>query len=75
MAILSDQTPVAIADTCAGWRLVDGEGGFVPAYPDTHSPYWLWSFARTKRSMTTAFWIKGQFPGARYMSSQTYSST
>jgi hypothetical protein len=75
MAILSGQTAVAIADTCAGWRLVDGEGRLVSAYPDTHTPHWLWSFTRTRRSTTTAFRIKRQFPRARYMSFQTYSST
>ncbi len=75
MAILSCQTPIAFAAECGEWTPVDGERDFVPAYPDTHTQYWVWSFARTRRSMTTAFRIKGQFPYARYMSFQTYSST
>jgi hypothetical protein len=75
MAILSCQTPIAVAAECGGWTPVDGERDFVPAYPDPHAQYWVWSFARTRRSMTTAFRIKGQFPYARYMSFQTYSST
>jgi hypothetical protein len=64
IASLSCQTPIAIADECGGWTLVGEETSFVPAYADTHAQFWLWSFARTRISMTTAFRIKGQFPYA-----------
>src|SRR5215510_15263394 len=75
IATLSGQMPIAIAANCMGWTLVDGEGDFVLAYPYTHVQYWLWSFTRTRISMTTPFRIKGQSPYARFMSFQTYSST
>jgi hypothetical protein len=75
IASLSGQTPSAIAAECGDWILVDGEADFVPAYADTHAQYWLWSFARTRLSMTTTFRLTGQFPHARYMSFQTYGAT
>jgi hypothetical protein len=72
---LSGQTPTATADTWTGWRLVDGERGFLPSYPEAYTQYWSWGLNRTRWSMTAAFRIKGQFPFARYMRFQTYSST
>jgi hypothetical protein len=48
MAILSCQTPIAVAAECGGWTPVDRGRDFVPAYPDTHAQYWVWSFARTR---------------------------
>jgi hypothetical protein len=54
---------------------VDGTSDVVPAYADTHAQYWVWSFRRTRTSLTTAFRLTGQFPYARYMSFQTYSAS
>jgi hypothetical protein len=60
---------------CEEWWLVGRGTNLVPAYPDTHTDYWLWNFSRDERSRPTAFTITGQFPYARYTSFQSYGQT
>jgi hypothetical protein len=75
IAGLSQRAPEAYAAECGSWTHVGGASSYALAYPDTYSQYWLWSFSRTRKAMTTAFRLRGQFPYARYMSFQTYSAT
>jgi hypothetical protein len=71
------QTPKTAGpgNDCEEWWLVGRGTNLVPAYPDTHTDYWLWNFSRDDHSRPTAFQITGQFPYARYTSFQSYGRT